>query len=114
MGQFPRAPKHLRASYTLRRLVRIAKCQWKIGQDYHQLKEELGLDHYEGRSWNGRHDHVTLATLAHFFLTMETLRGKNTSGWTLSRTRRQIQWLPFTSTGARAYRGAAVGHSRGP
>jgi len=63
-------------SYTLRRLVRIAKCRWKIEQDYHQLKEELGLDHYEGRSWNGWHHHVTLVMLAHAFLTLETLRGK--------------------------------------
>jgi SRSO17 transposase len=40
----------LPASYTLRRLVRIAKCRWKSEQDYRQLKEELGLDRYEGRS----------------------------------------------------------------
>ena len=66
----------LPASYTLRRLVRIAKCRWKIEQDYHQLKEELGLDHYEGRSWNGWHHHVTLVMLAHAFLTLETLRSK--------------------------------------
>jgi SRSO17 transposase len=66
----------LPASYTLRRLVRIVKCRWKIEQDYHQLKEELGLDHYEGRSWNGWHHHVTLVMLAHSFLTLETLRSK--------------------------------------
>ena len=66
----------LPASYTLRRLVRIAKCRWKIEQDYHRLKEELGLEHYEGRSWNGWHHHVTLVMLAHSFLTMETLRRK--------------------------------------
>src|SRR5216684_2388249 len=45
----------LPATYTLRRLVRLAKCRWKIEQDYQQLKEELGLDHYEGRSWTGWH-----------------------------------------------------------
>ena len=66
----------LPASYTLRRLVRIAKCRWKIEQDYHQLKEELGLDHYEGRSWNGWHHHVTLVMLGHSFLTLEALRSK--------------------------------------
>ena len=66
----------LPASYTLRRLVRLAKCRWKIEHDYHQLKEELGLDHYEGRSWVGWHHHVTLAMLAHAFLTLETLRSK--------------------------------------
>jgi SRSO17 transposase len=66
----------LPASYTLRRLVRITKCRWKIEQDYHQLKEELGLDHYEGRSWSGWHHHVTLVMLAYSFLTLETLRRK--------------------------------------
>lgn len=67
---------HLPASYTLRRLVRLAKCRWAIEQDYHQLKEELGLDHYEGRSWLGWHHHVTLTMLAHAFLTLEAMRTK--------------------------------------
>lgn len=61
---------------TLRRLVRIAKGRWKVEQDYQQLKEELGLDHYEGRRWTGWHHHVTLVMLAHAFLTLEKLRGK--------------------------------------
>jgi SRSO17 transposase len=65
-------PEH----YTLRRLVRIAQSRWKIEQDYQQLKEELGLDHYEGRSWTGWHHHVTLVMLAHAFLTLEKLRNK--------------------------------------
>jgi len=66
----------LPASYTLRRLVRLARCRWKIEHDYHQLKEELGLDHFEGRSWTGWHHHVTLVMLAHAFLTLETLRAQ--------------------------------------
>jgi SRSO17 transposase len=66
----------LPASYTLRRLVRVVKCRWKIEQDYHQMKEELGLDHYEGRNWQGWHHHVTMVMLAHAFLTLETLRSK--------------------------------------
>ena len=61
-------------TYTPRRLVRLAKCRWKIEQDYQLLKEELGLDHYEGRSWIGWHHHTTLVMLAHAFLTLETLR----------------------------------------
>ncbi len=65
-------PEH----YTLRRLVRVAKSRWKIEQDYQQLKEELGLHHYEGRSWTGWHHHVTLVMLAHAFLTLEKLRSK--------------------------------------
>jgi SRSO17 transposase len=63
-------------SYTLRRLVRTVKSRWKIEQDYQQLKEELGLDHYEGRNWTGWHHHVTLVMLAHAFLTLEVLRNK--------------------------------------
>jgi len=66
----------LPAHYTLRRLARIAKSRWQIEQDYQQLKEELGLDHYEGRSWAGWHHHVTLVMLAHAFLTLEKLRSK--------------------------------------
>jgi SRSO17 transposase len=66
----------LPVDYTLRRLVRLAKSRWAIEQDYHQLKEELGLDHYEGRSWAGWHHHVTLTMLAHAFLTLEALRTK--------------------------------------
>ena len=65
-------PEH----YTLRRLVRVVKSRWKIEQDYQQLKEELGLDHYEGRNWTGWHHHVTLVMLAHAFLTLEMLRSK--------------------------------------
>jgi len=82
--EWPRAEKEptkyflcdLPVPYPLRRLVRIAKGRWKIEQDYQQRKEELGLDHYEGRSWTGWHHHVTLVMLAHAFLTLEKLRGK--------------------------------------
>jgi len=63
-------------SYTLRRLVQLAKSRYRIEQDYQQMKEELGLDHYEGRTWNGWHHHITLVMLAQAFLTLETLRGK--------------------------------------
>jgi len=63
-------------TYTLRRLVRLAKSRWKIEQDYQQMKEELGLDHYEGRNWEGWHHHVTLVMMAQAFLTLETLRNK--------------------------------------
>jgi SRSO17 transposase len=45
--------------------------------DYKQLKGELGLDHYEGRSWLGWHHHTTLATAAHGFLTLERLHPKS-------------------------------------
>ena len=66
----------LPADYSLRRLVRLAKSRWQIEQGYQQLKEELGLDHYEGRNWQGWHHHLTLVMMAYGFLTLETLRSK--------------------------------------
>ncbi|MFC3986851.1 IS701 family transposase, partial [Streptosporangium jomthongense] len=43
-------------------LVTLAKIRWRIEHDYRELKTGLGLDHFEGRSWNGWHRHVTLVT----------------------------------------------------
>ena len=60
----------------LRRFVRLAKGRWRIEQDYRELKDELGLDHFEGRSWPGWHHHITLASMAYAFLVFETLRRK--------------------------------------
>jgi len=53
------------------RLARLARLRWMIELDYKQLKGELGLDHYEGRSYAGFHHHCTLVTAAHGFLTEE-------------------------------------------
>jgi SRSO17 transposase len=53
------------------RLVRLARLRWTIELDYRQLKGELGLDHYEGRSYPGFHHHCALVTCAHAFLTLE-------------------------------------------
>jgi SRSO17 transposase len=51
-----------------------------VEQNYQQLKEELGLDHYEGRSWQeGWHHHVTLVCLAYAFLLLEQRRLKKNS-----------------------------------
>jgi SRSO17 transposase len=60
----------------MRRLVRIAKARWRIELDYRELKEELGLDHYEGRHWLGWHHHVCLVSLAYAFLRSEQARVK--------------------------------------
>jgi SRSO17 transposase len=54
-------------------LARLARLRWKIELDYRQLKGELGLDHYEGRSWLGWYHHTALVTAAHGFLTLERL-----------------------------------------
>ena len=55
------------------RLARLARLRWTIELDYRQLKGELGLDHYEGRSWLGWHHHAALVSAAHGFLTLERL-----------------------------------------
>lgn len=60
----------------LLRAVRTARGRWPIEQDYRELKEELGLDHFEGRGWPGWHHHVTLVTLAFAFLRSEQVRFK--------------------------------------
>jgi SRSO17 transposase len=58
------------------RLARLARLRWTIELDYRQLKGELGLDHYEGRSYAGFHHHCALVTCAHAFLTLERLDPK--------------------------------------
>ena len=61
---------------SFRRLVRKAKGRFRIEQDYEEMKGELGLDHFEGRSWQGWHHHVTLVTLAYAFLMLERMGTK--------------------------------------
>lgn len=60
----------------LERLVHLAKLRWRIEHDYRELKDALGLDHFEGRSFRGWHHHVTLVSVAHGFLTLERLNPK--------------------------------------
>lgn len=60
---------------SLFRLTRTAKLRWRIETDYQMLKQEVGLDHYEGRSWPGWNHHVTLVSLAYAFLLLERLKG---------------------------------------
>jgi SRSO17 transposase len=55
-------------------LVRLGKMRWRIEHDYRELKDALGLDHYEGRTYPGWHHHVTLVAVAHAFLTLERRR----------------------------------------
>jgi SRSO17 transposase len=53
------------------RLVALAKLRWRIERDYQELKQELGLGHYEGRGWRGFHHHATLCVAAYAFLVAE-------------------------------------------
>ena len=58
------------------RLVGLAKLRWRVEHDYRELKDAVGLDHFEGRSWQGWHHHVTMASVAHAFVTLERLDPK--------------------------------------
>ena len=51
-----------------RQLVDIAKLRWRIERDYQELKQEVGLGHFEGRGWRGFHHHATLCIAAYGFL----------------------------------------------
>jgi hypothetical protein len=62
---------NLPASLSIRKLVATAKLRWRIEHDYEELKQELGLGHFEGRNWRGFHHHATLCIAAYGFLVAE-------------------------------------------
>jgi len=64
----------LPADVALSELVRMAKHRWIIERDYQELKQELGLGHFEGRGWRGFHHHATLCLAAYGFLVAERNR----------------------------------------
>jgi SRSO17 transposase len=64
----------LAADVPLKELVHVAKHRWIIERDYQELKQELGLGHYEGRGWRGFHHHATLCIAAYGFLVAERNR----------------------------------------
>lgn len=58
------------SSCSLKRLVRAAKLRWRVERDYQDMKQEVGLDHFEGRTWRGFHHHAALCAAAHAFLAL--------------------------------------------
>jgi SRSO17 transposase len=56
---------------SFQRFVDFAKLRWRIERDYQELKQEVGLGHYEGRGWRGFHHHATLCIAAYGFLIAE-------------------------------------------
>ena len=58
----------------LKALSKMAKHRWIIERDYEELKQELGLGHFEGRNWRGFHHHATLCIAAYGFLVAERSR----------------------------------------
>jgi len=61
-------------STPLATLVRVAHLRWRIERDYQELKDEFGLDHFEGRGWRGFHHHGALCIAAYAFLAAERAR----------------------------------------
>ena len=79
---------------TLKRLASLIKARWVCEQAHQQLKEELGLDHFEGRSWRGLHRHALLTLIAYLFLQHLRLR-------TTSRKKKKDQRASTTTDSAR-------------
>jgi SRSO17 transposase len=71
---------NLPASLSLNKLVATAKLRWRIERDYEELKQELGLGHFEGRNWRGFHHHATLSIAAYGFLVRERCLFPPTAG----------------------------------
>jgi SRSO17 transposase len=61
----------LPANISFRNLVDTTKLRWRIERDYQDLKQEVGLGHFEGRGWRGFHHHATLCIAAYGFLICE-------------------------------------------
>jgi SRSO17 transposase len=78
---------HLPATASLTQLVRFAHQRWAIEQQYQELKSELGLDHFEGRSYPGWHHHVVLTAVAYAFLQRERMRHETDPALTLPAVR---------------------------
>jgi SRSO17 transposase len=75
-------------------LVGAAHMRWRIERDYQELKQELGLGHYEGRGWPGLHHHAALAIAAYGFLTAEQLATGSRVGPKKNFIQRQVPALP--------------------
>ena len=65
---------------TIEELVATAKLRWRIERDFEELKQELGLGHFEGRGWRGFHHHAVLCVAAYGFLVAERCRS-SPPGW---------------------------------
>lgn len=75
-GTIKYALSNLPADTCIEQAVRGLKQRWPVERGYAQLKDELGLDHFEGRSWTGFHHHATMTFLAYGFLALERQRAQ--------------------------------------
>lgn len=69
-GEFKYYLSSLSARSTLPSLIRLAKMRWHVERDYQDMKQELGFDRYEGRSWGGLHRHLAMVALMHAFIAL--------------------------------------------
>jgi SRSO17 transposase len=86
---------NLPATAGVRALVRLAHQRWAIEQQYQELKSELGLDHFEGRSWPGWQHHAVLTAVAHAYIQRERMR-RGAAGLTFPAARAIVQEI-FTA-----------------
>lgn len=89
---------NLRADASLLELVRIAYSRWAVEQNYQQLKDDLGFDHFEGRSWPGWNHHAVLTAMAFIFLALERRRSRKTPLPTIPAVRRVLSRLALAMT----------------
>jgi SRSO17 transposase len=87
---------HLPATATLRTVVTLTHQRWAIEQQYQELKSELGLDHFEGRTYPGWHHHVVLTAVAHAFIQRERMRPQRGTTLTFPAARAIVQEI-FTA-----------------
>jgi SRSO17 transposase len=78
---------NLDATASLRDLVTLARSRWPIEQQYRELKDELGIDHFEGRSYRGWAHHTVLTAMAFMFLQLERRRAADEPRPTLPHVR---------------------------
>jgi SRSO17 transposase len=75
-------------------LVSVAHQRWRIERDYQELKQDVGLGHYEGRNWRGFHHHAALSIAAYGFLMAERLIADKSVGGKKNFIERQMPALP--------------------
>jgi len=85
---------NLPAESALNDLVAAAHMRWRIERDYQELKQEIGLGHYEGRGWRGFHHHASLSIAAYGFLVAQRLEAGKTAGVKKNPIVGQIPALP--------------------
>ncbi|MEO7128153.1 MAG: IS701 family transposase [Rhodoferax sp.] len=105
-------------------LVSAAHMRWRIERDYQDLKQELGLGHYEGRGWRGFHHHATLSIAAYGFLMAQRLKSGSDASGKKNFIERQVPAVPDdyiprgsparATSRARLDHNAAIAAQRGP